>query len=75
VNGTNTTSSICIYYPLNIKLSLVRIDKIPLENVGVFQFKISPFLMNMLKSNLTKDINFTCNQSHSLRKILLNRNG
>jgi hypothetical protein len=75
VNGSDTTPSICIYYPLNIGVTLWRIDKMVFENVGVFRFKISPFLKNMLKFNLTKDINFVCNQSISLRKVLLSDNG
>jgi cysteine-rich repeat protein len=61
VNGTMTTPSFCIYSPTNIELTLRSINKIALENVGVFQFDISPFLNNMLKLNLKRDINFTCN--------------
>lgn len=57
------------------ELTLLSIDKISLENVGVFQFKISPYLINMQNLNLKKDINFTCKQNMSVRDIQLNNDG
>jgi cysteine-rich repeat protein len=69
VNGSATSSSVCVYHRYDLTLTLFKIDKSSTSNQGIFIFQLTPLLYNLNKLDLAKDTRFECGQSIFVDKI------